>query len=232
MKTLYSFVGNVCSGKSTITKALANKHSIALYSIDEYRIKHNAVLISEEWAAWDDLKLGISKENIAILESSGISQNITEIYSLFDNVVIIMLDCHVDILFQRVNEREKSNYQKVPCWWNRKNEATSESKIKELDIKLKSLIKADYVYHTDKMTKEEIIESVSSILIGSNKITYEVNATLTGMITVASEINDITGMTPATIAHNNVQLKYNETDVKLLLSGHIDESQYIANNLG
>ena len=65
-----------------------------------------------------------------------------------------------------------------------------------------------------------------------NKITYEVNATLTGMITVASEINDITGMKPATIAHNNVQLKYNETDVKLLLSGHIDESQYIANNLG
>ena len=65
-----------------------------------------------------------------------------------------------------------------------------------------------------------------------NKITYEVNTTLTGMITVASEINDITGMTPATIAHNNVQLKYNETDVELRLSGHSDECQYIANNLG
>jgi len=167
MKILYSFVGNVCSGKSTVSEIVAKKHSIALYSIDEYRIKHNAVLISEEWAAWDDLKNGISKENIAILESSGISQNINEIYSLFDKVIIIMMDCHVDVLFQRINEREQSNYPKVPCWWNRKNEPMSESKINELDSKLKSLIKANYAYSTDKMPIDKIIKDISTVILNA-----------------------------------------------------------------
>jgi len=164
MKTLYSFVGNVCSGKSTISKLIAAKHSIGLYSIDEYRIKHNAILISEEWAAWDNLKLDISKENTAILESSGISQNVFEIYTLFDRVVIIMFDCSVDILFDRINERTKSNYPKVPCWWTGKNEPLSKSKINEFDIKLKSLVKANHVYQTDKMTIEEIVDNVSRVL--------------------------------------------------------------------
>ena len=143
MKTLYSFVGNVCSGKSTISKLISEEHSINLYSIDEYRIKHNAILISEEWAAWDDLKFNISKENTAILESSGISQNVFEIYTLFDRVVIIMFDCSVDILFDRINERTKSNYPKVPCWWTGKNEPLSKSKIKRslsLSFALSTLI--------------------------------------------------------------------------------------------
>lgn len=164
MKTLYSFVGNVCSGKSTISKLIAAKHSIGLYSIDEYRIKHNAILISEEWAAWDNLKLDISKENTAILESSGVSQNIDEIYSLFDKVVIIMMDCSIDILSDRISEREKSNYPKVPCWWNRDNKPSSKTKINDFNLKLKSLINADYIYSTDKMTIEEIVRDISLII--------------------------------------------------------------------
>ena len=164
-KTLYSFVGNVCSGKSTVSKLIASKHSIGIYSIDEYRIKHNAVLISEEWNAWDDLRTNISKEEIAILESSGISQNVDEIYSLFDKVVIIMMDCPVNIIMDRISEREKSNYPKVPCWWNRNNKPTSRMKIEEFNSKLKSLIKPDYVYSTDKMSTEEIVNQISGILV-------------------------------------------------------------------
>ena len=163
MKTLISFVGNICSGKTTISKKLSKKHSIKLYSIDEYRIKHNAYLISEEWAAWDELTSDISKNNIAILESSGLSRSATDIYKLFDKVIIILIDCPESELVKRIIKRNNSNYKKVPFCYSSESESI-QSRVSKFSIKLKS-IHYDYIFNSNEMTVNEIVESLGSVFL-------------------------------------------------------------------
>jgi dephospho-CoA kinase len=118
-------------------------------------------LITEEWAAWDELTSDISKNNIAILESSGLTKSATDIYKLFDKVIIILIDCPEDELVKRIVKRNNSNYIKVPFCYSRKPDSI-QSAVSEFSIKLKS-IHYDYNFNSNEMTVDEIVDSIESV---------------------------------------------------------------------
>lgn len=160
MKILYSFTGNICSGKTTISKIISEKRDIDLFSIDEYRIKHNAHLITEEWAAWDELTSDISKKQTAIFESSGLTKNVYNIYNRFDRVIIILLDCSNEELVRRFNERGKSNYKEVPFYLKR-NDTSIENIIEGMSDRL-TKINPNIIYNSEKMSVEEILKKIET----------------------------------------------------------------------
>ena len=162
MRVLYSFVGNICSGKTTIAKAVSEKFDIDFFSIDEYRIKHNARLITEEWAAWGDLTANISKCDIALLESSGLSQNVSNIYQLFDKVIIILIDCPENVLIERLSVRNKSDYPKVPFCWQR-DRLPNQKDIKRFAKKINAII-PNYTYDSHNFSVNEIVEQIRIVI--------------------------------------------------------------------
>ena len=165
MRRLISFVGNICSGKSTISNIVAKTLAIEVFSIDEFRKKHQAFLINGEWAAWDDLKQSISGKEIAILESSGLSQNVRDIYSFFDETIIVLIDCPSNILIKRIAEREASNYEPVPFCYARKTESV-EKRVADFG-KLLSAIKPNFIFNSHEMDVEEISKRVIEIINNS-----------------------------------------------------------------
>ena len=118
-------------------------------------------MISEEWSAWDELTSDIEKNDIAILESSGLSSNVTDIYRLFDKVIVVLIDCPEDVLLKRIMKRNKSSYIKVPFCFN--NESTPiESRVIKFSNKLKS-VRYDYIFNSNELTANKIVDSLESV---------------------------------------------------------------------
>ena len=160
MKVLYSFIGNICSGKSTVSEIVSKELNINHYSVDKYRVKHNAYLITEEWSAWDELTNAISKQNTALLESSGLSQNLTDIYKLFDKVVIILFECPKEILIERIVRRNNSNYSKIPFCY--KTDQPIEVIVSNFETKLEK-ITPDFTFNSHYLTVKEITNQIIQI---------------------------------------------------------------------
>jgi len=156
MKTLYSFSGNICSGKTSVAKILSEKHQIKCYSIDEYRIKYNATNFHREWQTWEKLQSDIIKEDKAILESSGLSENLTDIYKKFDKVIVILLKCPENILIKRAKER----MNEVP-FYLASGKKPVECQIIEMEFRLRSVV-YNYAYNTGNSSPGEIAEQISN----------------------------------------------------------------------
>ena len=157
MKKLFSFTGNICTGKTTITKILSGKYGISCYSIDQYRVRYNANDFHTEWEAWGKLKSDIIKEDQAILESSGLSENLTEIYNHFDTVAVILLKCNETTLIDRAKQRINNGYE-IPFFLN-KNKPV-ECQIFDMELRLRKIV-YNYIYDTSYLSPDEIVEQIS-----------------------------------------------------------------------
>jgi len=160
MKILYSFAGNICSGKTSVAKILSEKHQIKCYSIDEYRIFYNATNFYREWQAWEKLKSDIIKEDKAILESSGLSENLTEIYKKFDKVIVILLKCSESILIQRAKIRMNEKTSDIPFYLSSQKKPV-ECQIIEMEFRLMTIV-YDYAYDTGNSSPFAIAEQISN----------------------------------------------------------------------
>jgi hypothetical protein len=162
MSVLYSLTGNICSGKSTLGRALSQKHSIPFYSIDDYRVKFNAFDIPGEEMAWKELMFDISKKETALLESSGLSENLPGVYAFFDKTVVVLLTSPVDILIHRACLRTK----KIPFCYSFKNKPLG-SHIIEIDIKLK-LLKYNFQLNSGQLTISELVKIAETEILQNN----------------------------------------------------------------
>ena len=147
MRVLISFVGNICTGKTTVSKMIADYFTCNCYSIDEYRIKYSAFDKIFEAVAWDKMTDSIKNENIAVVESSGLSINIRHIYRLFDKVIVIKLFSPETIILKRIEERKLNGYVSVPFCYDSQYE-TKEMKVRKIE-KLVSKLKFDFCINTD-----------------------------------------------------------------------------------
>ncbi|MEI6821467.1 MAG: hypothetical protein WCL51_06000 [Bacteroidota bacterium] len=147
MKILISFVGNICTGKTTASKMIADYFTCNCYSIDEYRIKYSAFDKIFEAVAWDKMTDSIKNENIAVVESSGLSINIRHIYRLFDKVIVIKLFSSEAVILKRIEERKLNGYVRVPFCYGSQYEP-KEIKVRKIE-KLVSKLKFDFCINTD-----------------------------------------------------------------------------------
>lgn len=149
MKLLISIIGNICTGKSAVCRQLHKQLNIPYFSIDEYRRMHNAHTIDSEWRAWDELINDISHEYTAILESSGTSVNLEDIYGKFDKVVVIKLSAPSDEIAQRFAERVSDpDYIPVPFFGRKDNEKLTDI-VARMEYKLQD-VHADYIMQNSK----------------------------------------------------------------------------------
>lgn len=156
MSLLISFVGNICTGKTTVSKKIADYFTCNCYSIDEYRIKYSAFEKISEAVAWDKMTDSIKNENIAVVESSGLSINIRHIYRLFDKVIVIKLFSPESVILKRIEERKQNGYVSVPFCFDSQYE-TKEKKVRKLE-KLVAKLKFDFCINTD-------INSINDVFI-------------------------------------------------------------------
>lgn len=162
MNTLISIVGNIASGKTTISELLAEQTGLPVFAVDAYRIKHQAHDITKEWDAWNDLIAEIQQHPVAILESSGLSKQVKQIYSLFDEVLIIMIDCPPRECLNRLQLRQKDGYKPVPYCYGGGFE-TDKSKIEGLYASLFK-IQPTKTYSSYKLSAEAIAQDIEETL--------------------------------------------------------------------
>lgn len=119
MSLIISLTGNLCTGKSTVAAELHKLTSWPVFSIDDFRIKHNAVLITEEWVAWEDLITQISQAENAILETTGLPKPIHRVYDHFTNLKLVQLTAPLKVIEERLQQRKTVGYQWPPYCYNR-----------------------------------------------------------------------------------------------------------------
>ncbi|MEI7523885.1 MAG: hypothetical protein WCJ95_06130 [Mariniphaga sp.] len=91
MKQIISITGNSCIGKSTISKILSESTGIPVFDIQYYYDQVDGSGYSRELKAWSLLEVSIKNSPFAILESSGLTGTESNIYKLFDSVLIVKL---------------------------------------------------------------------------------------------------------------------------------------------
>lgn len=92
MKALICFIGNVASGKSSVSKIVSEAIGYRLTGIDAYRQQYNPDESRlGETAAWQALQAEVSKGGKLVLETSGTSQHFPALKFLYPGPVIVYL---------------------------------------------------------------------------------------------------------------------------------------------
>jgi broad-specificity NMP kinase len=157
---LISIIGNLCTGKSTICKILNKNYGLTYYSIDNYRIKYNAIDYKKEFEAWKNFQTDIANcQQTVILETSGLSMWMPEIYLNADELIIIKLVAPIEILEMRLLERKKNNYH-IPFYINNTNDKES---IIKFENKLQRTF-SNYTFDTNIIEINKLVEFIIKII--------------------------------------------------------------------
>lgn len=119
-------------------------------------------MIDGEWEAYDNFIADAKICDIAMIESSGLSKSLEQIYKQFDRVIVIKLSCSLDVIEQRLTARKTNGYVRVPYYKNKENHIST-LKLKMLQ-KSKNDIPCDYHYDTSSTSIDSVINDLSAKL--------------------------------------------------------------------
>lgn len=157
MSQLISLTGNICTGKSTVAAQLHKLTGWPVFSIDDFRIKHNAKFITEEWDAWSDLTIQCMVKEVAILDTTGLSKSALKLYYAFDRVKVVQLHAPLVTINYRIRERERSGYQWPPYCY-RRNQTPWEAAMRMQPLLIK--LDHDLSFNTEKLSPEQIAQRI------------------------------------------------------------------------
>ncbi len=157
MSLLISLTGNLCTGKTKVANELHKLTGWPVFSIDDFRIKHNARFITAEWDAWQDLIRQISQEKNAILETTGLPKSVFRIYGHFNNFKIVQLTASLKVIEQRLEQRKANDYQWPPYCYNR--DVSPLETAHRIQPHL-SKLHHDLSFNTEKTPPEEIAQRI------------------------------------------------------------------------
>ena len=157
MSQLIYLTGNICTGKSTTAAELHKLTGWPVFSIDDFRIKHNALLITEEWTAWEDLIQQISQAKNAILETTGLPKSVLRIYGHFNNFKIVQITASLKVIEQRLEQRKANGYQWPPYCYNRDSSPLETAHRIQPQI---HKFPHDILFDTEKLPPEEIAQRI------------------------------------------------------------------------
>ncbi len=149
--------GNICTGKTTLAKKMHELSGYRVYSIDDYRIKHNRNSTAEgEFNAWLKLRTDIETDGneCGIFESSGTSMWHQDVLSKMKGEKIhIRMIAPVNVILDRYLKRKT----KIPMPYDISDVKKSINIIKnKLDKK-----HFDFTFDSSKMTVEEMINEIN-----------------------------------------------------------------------
>lgn len=164
MKTLISIIGNIKTGKSTIANLLSSEMNLPVFNFESYRAKCVSIYKGKNSTlpqnVWNVLTADIKKQNIAILDSSGVSINEPKIYGYFEHKVIIRLDCARDLSWSRLN----NEFQKMQTPAGSKISFSHYDGMMDRRAQALRNIKYDFVFDTKKLSSETIVGEIRTIL--------------------------------------------------------------------
>lgn len=151
-------IGNICSGKTTLSKELQKKLSdYQLISIDDYRKKYNPYgLKSREYYVYEYMMYDIEQSRKIIYESTGASKKFPEILQKVKRQkLIIKLLCSQQTCLARYQQRTEKKIFPYKL--------KIENSLAYIEQKLLS-IKADLEFNTEKESIENIVNQIMSYL--------------------------------------------------------------------
>ena len=153
---IINIIGAPASGKSTFASRFIVEHPEYRYcSIDAYRLEY-----ADEEKAWDNLGYNALNNKIVLLESSGLSWRLNEIFmeAKFNKTPILTIAFigQADILHQRLNERQK---RKIPYPYNFDEHQTIDFVVKKLS---EGVINIDYSVNVSQKDKNQVYTEVSN----------------------------------------------------------------------
>ena len=109
-KVTINIIGNICSGKTTLIEKLKSEISNAsFFSIDEYRKRFSDGSASADSNCWERMIADVARADIAIVESTGVSQHYYRLRNIPDrNTITVLIDCDADTCLRRYEARPKN----------------------------------------------------------------------------------------------------------------------------
>lgn len=157
-------IGNIASGKTTISKMLSKKMKVDHIELDEFRRKHNKKMTQEgEDRAREMFFRAINKKGMQIIELTGSGKVYQELKNELHQKekFIIKLECDEKILLKRVKDRLKTRYvfPPLPSSWDMKSDLDGLTRgIKWIGDNIFET--PDVTVSTAKLKPEEIVVSL------------------------------------------------------------------------
>lgn len=171
MKKIIAVIGDVCSGKTTTAKLIAEKlHDYKVFSIDDFRKRYNpdASVVGEDYAVGKLREAVLSPTNEhVILECSGVGKYyptiIWEAQVAQALVYIVKLTCpDLETIFERKHKREqKPDYSPTPFAYSHRY--NFDDSIRWIHKKVKAM-NAHVTYDTSQLTQQEIATRIANYI--------------------------------------------------------------------
>lgn len=117
MSLLINIIGNVATGKSTLSKALASNLDIPHISIDGFRKRYYNGSIEAEQKAQDALIYALIRPQLIILEHSGTGRYRYVYQRTFDTTITIMCKQPSATIRRNIENRTEAHDPYIPLAW-------------------------------------------------------------------------------------------------------------------
>ena len=145
----------MCAGKTTVGKELSRATGLDFISIDDQRFKYNAVNIRRERKAWDALAAQARRYKNVIVESSGLSGRIHDVYRAHaSRRLVVMLTAPISVLLERYAERS------VHAPFYMQTARPIEDEIERMDVLMRR-VKHNLRYDT---SKDDVVSIVGELV--------------------------------------------------------------------